>query len=147
MARTTITIEHRAQADRDAIWALLADVTTWADWGEWDATRLQTAAPDGGPGVGAVRELHLGRTRSIERVTAFDPPHRMTYALVGGNIPVRDYEGEVLLEPAPGGGTTIRWRSTFRPKLPGTARIVEGRLRPFLLETAQRLGRAAAGAS
>lgn len=146
MARTTIQIDHRADAEREAIWALLADVTTWADWGEWDTTRLKTAAPDGGPGVGAVRELHLGRTRSVERVTVFDAPHRLTYALVGGTIPVRDYEGEVLLEPAPGGGTTITWRSSFRPKLPGTAGIVERRLRPFLLETAQRLGAAAAAA-
>jgi hypothetical protein len=145
MALTTIEIEHVAHAEREAIWALLADVTTWPVWGEWDDARLRSPDPDGGPGVGAVRELRLRRTRSIEQVTTFDPPHRMTYALVGGNLPVRDYRGEVLLEAAPGGGTTITWRSTFRPKLPGTAGIVAGRLRPFLLETAQRLGDAAAG--
>ncbi len=146
MAPTTIEIQHRADAGPDAIWALLADVDTWADWGEWDSTRLQKPAPDGGAGVGAVRELHLKRTRSIERVTDFEPPHRMTYALIGGNLPVRDYRGEVLLEPAPGGGTTITWRSTFRAKLPGTAGIVANRLRPFLLDTARRVGEAAAGA-
>ena len=44
MAATTIEIEHRADAEREAIWALLADVTTWADWGEWDS-----AAPAAGP--------------------------------------------------------------------------------------------------
>ena len=146
MALTTIEIQHRADAGPEAIWALLADVDTWSDWGEWDSTRLQKPAPDGGGGVGAVRELHLKRTRSIERVTDFEPPHRMTYALIGGNLPVRDYRGEVLLEPAPGGGTTITWRSTFRAKLPGTAGIVANRLRPFLLDTARRVGEAAAGA-
>ncbi len=144
MAATTIEIEHRAEAEREAVWALLADVSTWADWGEWDSSVLKTAAPDGGPGVGAVRDLRLKRTRSIEQVTTFDPPHRLTYALVGGNLPVRDYRGEVLLEPAPGGGTTITWRSTFRPKVPGTAGVVTRRLEPFLLDTARRVGDAAA---
>lgn len=146
MALTTIQIEHRADAEREAIWALLADVTTWPQWGEWDDARLQSADPDGGPGVGAVRDLRLRRTRSIERVTEFEPPHRMAYALVGGNLPVRDYRGEVLLEAAPGGGTSITWRSTFRAKVPGTAGIVTRRLEPFLLETAQRLGAAAEAA-
>lgn len=144
MAATTIEIEHRADAEREAIWALLEDVTTWAGWGEWDSAELQQAAPDGGPGVGAIRDLRLKRTRSIERVTTFDPPHRLAYALVGGNLPVRDYRAEVLLEPAPGGGTTITWRSTFRPKVPGTAGVVTRRLEPFLLDAARRMGDAAA---
>jgi len=143
MAHATIEIEHTTQASPEAVWALLADVTTWTDWGEWDAARLQREDPGGGPGVGAVRELRLQRTRSIERVTAFEPPNRLAYTLIGGNIPVRDYRGEVALEPAPDGGTTIRWRSTFKPKIPGTAGMVERKLRPFLQDTARRVGDAA----
>ena len=69
----------------------------------------------------------------------------MTYALIGGNLPVRDYRGEVTLEPAPGGGTTITWRSTYRPKIPGTGGVVARRLEPFLLDTARRVGEAATG--
>lgn len=144
MAHTTIEIDHTTIAAPEAVWALLADIATWTAWGEWDAARLKREDPAGGPGVGAVRELRLQRTRSVERVTAFEPPHRLAYALAGGNIPVRDYRGEVTLEPVPGGGTTIRWRSTFKPKLPGTAGMVERRLRPFLQDTARRLGDAAA---
>lgn len=144
MAHTTIEIDHTTSAAPEAVWALLADIATWTAWGEWDAARLKREDSAGGPGVGAVRELRLQRTRSVERVTAFEPPHRLAYALVGGNIPVRDYRGEVTLEPVPGGGTTIRWRSTFKPKLPGTAGMVERRLRPFLQDTARRLGDAAA---
>lgn len=144
MAHTTIEIEHATSAAPEAVWALLADVTTWTDWGEWDAARLQREDATGGPGVGAVRELRLDRTRSVEQVTVFEPPRRLAYALVGGNIPVRDYRGEVTLEPAPGGGTTIRWRSTFKAKVPGTAGMVARKLRPFLQDTARRVGDAAA---
>ena len=143
MAPTTIETEHTTAAAPDAVWALLADVTTWTDWGVWDVARLRTADPSGGGGVGAVRELRVERTRSIEKVVTFDPPHRLEYALVGGNIPVRNYRGIVTLEPTPSGGTTIRWASTFRAKLPGTTGMIVGKLQPFIADTARRLGDAA----
>ncbi len=143
MALTTIETEHTTDAAPEAVWALLADVTTWTDWGVWDVARLRSADPSGGPGVGAVRELRVERTRSIEEVVVFDAPRRLEYALVGGNIPVRNYRGTVTLEPTPSGGTTIRWASSFRAKLPGTAGMIERKLRPFIQDTARRLGDAA----
>ena len=72
MAHTTIEIDHTTSAAPEAVWALLADIATWTAWGEWDAARLKREDPAGGPGVGAVRELRLQRTRSVERVTEFD---------------------------------------------------------------------------
>lgn len=144
MASTTIETEHTTDAAPTAVWALLADVTTWTDWGVWDVARLRSADPSGGPGVGAVRELRVERTRSIEKIVTFDAPHRLEYALVGGNIPVRNYRGVVTLEPTPAGGTTIRWTSTFKAKLPGTTGMIVGKLQPFIADTARRLGDAAA---
>ena len=144
MAITTIETEHTTSASPEAVWAILADVTTWTDWGVWDVARLRSADPSGGPGVGAVRELKVERTRSIEKVVAFEPPSRLEYALVGGNIPVRNYRGVVTLEPTPTGGTTIRWSSTFKAKLPGTTGMIVNKLQPFIADTARRLGDAAA---
>ena len=143
MARTTIETDHTTDAAPEAVWALLADVTTWTDWGVWDVARLRSEAPSGGPGVGAVRELRVERTRSIEKVVTFEPPRLLEYALVGGNIPVRGYRGTVALEPTPSGGTTIRWSSTFKAKLPGTTGMIVGKLQPFIADTARRLGDAA----
>jgi len=145
MARTTIDTEHTTDASPEAVWALLADVSTWTDWGVWDAARLKREDPSGGPGVGAVRELRVDRTRSVEQVVAFEPPRHLAYTLVGGNIPVRNYRGEVTLEPTAAGGTTIRWTSAFNAKLPGTGGMIERKLRPFIADTARRLGDAAAG--
>ena len=68
----------------------------------------------------------------------------LEYALVGGIIPVRNYRGTVTLEPTPSGGTTIRWSSTFKAKLPGTTGMIVNKLQPFIEDTARRLGDAAA---
>jgi uncharacterized protein YndB with AHSA1/START domain len=143
MATREIEASGTTSADPAAVWALLADVSTWTGWGEWDAAGLDREAPAGGEGVGAVRRLRLGRTVSVEEITAFEPPARLGYRLVGGNLPVRDYAAEVLLTPGPGGGTEITWRSSFRGRLPGVSGIVARRLQPFLADAIERLGRAA----
>lgn len=143
MAKREIEATGTSSAPPEAVWALLADITTWSTWGAWESTTLQREAPGGGEGVGAVRELRFGRNRSVEELTALEPPQRMAYRLIGGNLPVRDYAAEVTLNPTAQGGTTITWRSSFRSKLPGAGGIVARRLEPFLAETIQRVARAA----
>jgi hypothetical protein len=43
------------------------------------------------------------------------PGRRLSYILLSG-LPLEDYRADVDLIAAPAGGTTIRWRSRFRPK-------------------------------
>lgn len=143
MAKREIGATGTSSAPPEAVWALLADVTTWSSWGAWDSATLQREAPGGGEDVGAVRELRLGRTRSVEELTALEPGRRMAYRLTGGNLPVRDYAAEVTLSPTPEGGTEIAWRSAFNAKLPGAGGVVARRLEPFLADTIQRVARAA----
>jgi len=50
-------------------------------------------------------------------VTAFEPPRRLAYEMLSG-APVRDYVGEVTLEPK-AAGTLITWRVELRPRFPG----------------------------
>ena len=56
MARREIGATGTSSASPEAVWALLADITTWSDWGSWDSTVLQREAPGGGENVGAVRD-------------------------------------------------------------------------------------------
>jgi hypothetical protein len=135
----------------EAVWARLADITTWSTWGQWTETtrdREGVPAPDG---VGAIRRLHRGRrgrSVTVEEVVAFEPPAdgraRFAYELRSG-LPVRNYHAEVTLASAASGGTRIRWVSTFDGAYPGAGTIVRLALRRFVPETARRLAAAAEG--
>ena len=134
-------LEARAtsRASRDAVWRLVADITTWQDWGGWSSTtreREGTPAPDG---VGAVRRLRRFPTTSVEEVTAFEPPARLEYKLLKG-LPLRNYVGTVTLADAPDGGTEITWRSEFDTTwVPG----IKSGLERFLPATVEQLARGA----
>jgi hypothetical protein len=123
----------------ERVWALLADVRTWAEWADFDE-----ATAESGAGLGEIRAFRRGRTRTRERVTVFEPPHRFGYEFLSG-LPIRDYHGDVTLT-ASDGGTKIRWHSTFNARVPGTGWLVRGRLQRFVADTAERLARAAESA-
>ncbi len=128
--------EARSSAPPERVWALLADVRTWPQWADFDE-----AAVESGSGLGEVRSFRHGRTRTRERVTAFEPPHRLDYDFLSG-LPIRDYHAQVTLTREDG-GTHIRWHSTFRARLPGTGRLIRRGLQRFVADTAERLARAA----
>jgi uncharacterized protein YndB with AHSA1/START domain len=131
--------EARSSAPPERVWALLADVRTWPEWADFDE-----AAVESGDGLGEVRAFRRDRKHTRERITVFEPPHRFSYDFLSG-LPIRDYHADVTLTPA-GGGTHIRWHSTFHAKVPGTGRLVRGRLQAFVADTAERLARAAESA-
>jgi hypothetical protein len=58
-------------------------------------------------------------------------------------LPLRGYRGEVTLTEAEGGGTDVRWRSEFEPKVPGTGGLYRRILSSFIADTAKRLAAAA----
>jgi hypothetical protein len=75
-------------------------------------------------------------------VVGFERPHRFAYTLLAG-LPLDDYVSEVTLAPH-GEGTAIMWRSTFRPRRPGTGWLYRSILRRFIARTADELAEAAA---
>jgi uncharacterized protein YndB with AHSA1/START domain len=123
-------------APPERVWALLADVSTWPEWADFDAAEVES-----GDGLGEVRRFRRGRRETRERVTVFEPPRRLGYDFLSG-LPIRDYHADVTLTPQDG-GTHIRWHSTFRGKVPGTGRLVRSALQRFVADTAERLARAA----
>jgi uncharacterized protein YndB with AHSA1/START domain len=131
-----IDVRASSTAPPDRAFALLADARSWPRWAPFDESTVEE-----GEGVGELRRFQTGRRTTRERVTALEPPHRFAYELVSG-IPIRDYRAEVALTPA-NGGTEIRWRSSFRAKIPGTGGLVRRRLQRFIEQTAEGLAREA----
>ena len=131
-----IDVSARSSASPEAVFALLADVSTWPRWAPFDASAVEE-----GDGVGELRRFQRGRRTTRERVTALEPPRRLEYELVSG-IPIRDYRAEVTLTPA-AGGTEIRWHSRFNAKIPGTGGLARRGLQRFIEQTAEGLAREA----
>ena len=112
MGTQQIDVTVETQAPRDAVWRVLADSPHYADWGVWDRSVMERPGTSEPNGLGAIRVLTQGKRNLREEVVAFEPSVRFDYRVLSG-IPVRDYVARVDLSDRAGGGTTIRWRSTF----------------------------------
>jgi hypothetical protein len=125
-------IEHRATttAAPATVYALLRDGSTWPTWSSIDSFELERPGADEREGVGAVRVFRGGRVTGRDTIAELVPDRRFAYTHTS-NLPVRDYRGEIELEPT-STGTAIRWVSTFEPKIPGTGWLMRRALDGFV---------------
>lgn len=124
MSRQSFEAVAESAAPPDVVFALLADSTGWRRWAG-PLIRESTWDREGDPapgGIGAVRKLGGYPIYSREEIVAYDPPHHLAYVMISGQ-PVRDYRADVLLRESPG-GTTITWRGSFVPVVPGTGPLM-----------------------
>ena len=132
----TIEAHSTTAAPPSAVWALLADASTWSQWGAWSDVHVEGGGPQQ---PGAIRVLVKRPYRLRERVTEWVPGERTGYELLEG-MPVRGYRSTVSLEEEPGGGTVVHWRSTYDHAGPFTALV----LRLAVRDACRRVARAAA---
>ena len=140
---TEQVIDRRATttAGPTAVYALLADGSTWPGWSPIGSFELIEPG-DGIPeGLGAVRLFTTGRVKSRERVVERTPGQTFSYVLEAG-LPLRDYRAVVTLSPS-AAGTSIGWRSTFRAKVPLTGWLYRRQLGAFIGRTVEGLAEAA----
>jgi Polyketide cyclase / dehydrase and lipid transport len=137
-------IEHRATttADPSTVYALLRNGATWPTWAPIDSFELEKPGADEREGIGAVRLLRGGRVTGHDEIVELVPDRRFAYRHTS-NLPVSDYLGEVDLEPT-STGTAIRWISTFKPKIPGTGRLLRRGLDDFVARLVSGLAEHAA---
>ena len=120
----------------------MADTTTWSDWGAWSSAELLREGDPPPGGVHSIKKLKaFPATTTVEEVTVFEPQRRLGYELRSG-MPLRGYRAEITLAPADG-GTEIRWRSEFEPKVPGTGGFYRAVLSRFMADAVKRLAAAA----
>jgi hypothetical protein len=135
-----IDISHSAHADapRSAVWARLADLDSWDQWGPWTKTTSE----------GAVRTLVSERKRLSgkpyvmkEQVTVMQPEERLEYDLLSG-LPVRSYHATVVLADAADGGTDITWSARFDAPWPVFKGLWRGAMLKVLGDVSERLAAA-----
>ncbi|MHB8466110.1 MAG: SRPBCC family protein [Acidimicrobiales bacterium] len=140
MPTETFEVLARSAADPKTVFDLLADIPAWAAWGKPlvpRSIRERDGAPDPN-GVGAVRKAGGLGIWVREEIVEYIPPVRLAYILVSG-MPVRRYRSIVELEADPAGGTAIRWRSHFEPKIPGTGPLFRVLIKTEVGALARRL--------
>jgi hypothetical protein len=138
-----IQTSRRTAAPPEAVWQVLADISTWKDWGPYQDTHLEREGDPAPDGIGAIRVYVVGPIKSREEVTVFDPPRRFGYRILSG-FPARDYNSLVTLDAIADGGTNITWRSEFDGKPRGTGWIMRIGMVPYLMFLARMTGRVAA---
>jgi hypothetical protein len=135
-----IEIEYTAHSDRprSEVWARVADLEGWHEWGPWKKTTLE----------GDIRTMVSERRRlngrayvMKERVTALVPEERFEYDLLSG-LPIKGYHATVTLREAGDGGTDIHWQSRFKPPWPFVGGLWRGAMLKVIRDVAEDLAKA-----
>lgn len=139
-----VDVHRRIPASRQRVWDIYTDWEGWTSWAKLGRVRLARTGDDERNGVGAVRAIDNFGYVIEEEIIAFEPNELVRYRVVGGPIPMRDHEGEVLMAEE-SGGTRVTWRCRFRPTLPGIGpimkRVVAGVFRHVLKRLDRQLSR------
>ena len=121
-----IELLTRIEAPPERVFDIVADHEGMVRWSGAREVVLRHPGYPAPNGVGATRVVRMRGLAIEEEIVSYDPPKRIEYRLVAG-LPVRDYVGEVSIEPD-GAGSRLTWRVRFHPRIPGTAWI----LRPLI---------------
>ena len=118
--RIDVDVTAQSAAAPAEVFAVLHDGAGWPAWSSFTGYELVQRGVDGDPnGVGAVRIFKTQVTASCEEIVELIPNRRLSYILRSG-LPMANYRADVDVEAKPDGGTTVRWHSTFDPKVRGT---------------------------
>lgn len=95
-----------------AVWDVLADFGALSSWaGNVDHSCLLEHGADG-TGVGTSRRVQVGRDTLVERITEFDAPYALAYAIEGLPRRLRRVSNRWSLAPAGPDSTAVTLTST-----------------------------------
>jgi uncharacterized protein YndB with AHSA1/START domain len=114
----TIDITETIALPPERVFELLADHANYHRFPGITESELLTEGESAPNGFGAVRRISLGDLVLEEEITGFEPPGRLAYRIVVSKpVKVLHEGGEIEITEVPE-GSRIRWRSTFRIKIP-----------------------------
>lgn len=114
----TIDITETVALPIERAFELLADHANYQRFPGITRSELLQAGEPAPNGRGAVRRVSLGDVVLDEEITDFQPPKTLAYRVIASK-PIRvEHEGGVIELTTVPEGTEIRWRSTFKLKIP-----------------------------
>ena len=139
MPRNCAEATRRIDAPRQVVWDVLADVTSWKDWGNYQVSELEREGDPPPGGIGAIRVTGRRPITVREEVEVWEPPSRFGYTLLSG-LPLRDYHAVVTLSNSGGGATNLHWQSRFDAAWRGTDAIARFLTGKVLADVARQVG-------
>ena len=128
----TCSIKREIDLPIEKVWSLIGDFTK-SPAPEIEIEVEKEGDPSAG-GVGSIRMITIGKTRVREILDTVNPPHSLTYRIIGG-APMKEYHGKVNLE-GKGDITIYRWHARIKPKIPLTGyilcRVAKGAINTYI---------------
>jgi len=114
----TIDITETLPLTPERVFDLLADHANYHRFPGVTASELLKEGEPAPNGLGAIRRVSLGDVVLDEEITGFEAPKRLAYRIIASKpVEVLHEGGEIEITAVPE-GSEIRWRSTFKVKLP-----------------------------
>jgi hypothetical protein len=118
MRAQIIDLRVRSSSDPATVFAVVKDRSAWPSFTSVKSFELERPGDDEPFGQGSIGRLKSGPLTAREQIVGYIPNRRISYVLLSG-IPVRQYRGDVEFAPD-GVGTSIHWRASLSPSVPGT---------------------------
>jgi catechol 2,3-dioxygenase-like lactoylglutathione lyase family enzyme/uncharacterized protein YndB with AHSA1/START domain len=120
----THVIQHNVHIDApaEAVWAVISDHEGMPAWTPFKSVRRIAGGAAERDGRGSERVLSVPFGGIVEQVVHYEPPRLYRYRVTKGS-PFVCHQGEIRLT-ARGEGTDLTWTIRFRPKVPGTGRLL-----------------------
>ena len=120
MAKASYSVGARSTAPASVVFDVVADADRWKEWLPFRVSRFEREGTPPPGGLGAIRCFGPGIGKpSREEVVTYEPPHRFSYTLLSGAIPLKNYRSDIVLTDAGTGGTEISWAGGGDSWLPG----------------------------
>jgi len=135
-----VEVHEHIAAPIERVWARYTDHVSWTEWARLGRVRLAREGVPPPNGVGAVRAISSVGVTVEEEVLSWEPPHRMTYRIVRGGLPITDHRGEVVFANR-NGGTDVTWRCQFNSRVPGLGGVFRAFITNLFRRALRRLAR------
>lgn len=146
MRRVSVEACARSKASPAVVYEVAKDSSRYHEWSMIGSFEHVRSGQGERYGVGSQRIYRTWPLRLFEEVTELIPGRRISYVVLSG-MPFRNYRSSVDITLADGGGSEIRWHSTFDPIFPGSGgglrvfmQYVLDRMAPALAVEAERIG-------